>query len=63
METAVKHLVWVVSGWVKVQSAATAPVGASDTAATKTAGIVPDRYINSEVYVLIDFLLVLFQFF
>src|ERR1700730_8294406 len=60
METAVRHVVWVVSGWVKVQSAATAPVGASDTAPNKTAGIAPDRHINSRLYALIDFLLVTF---
>jgi hypothetical protein len=57
METAVRHLVWVVSGWVKVQSAAMAPVGASDTAPNKTAGIAPDRHINNRLYALIDFLL------
>src|ERR1700726_471895 len=63
METAVRHLVWVVSGWLKVQSAAMAPVGASDTAPNKTAGIAPDRHINKQLYALIDFLLSLFQTF
>jgi hypothetical protein len=57
MGTAVRHLVWVVSGWVKVQSAATAPVGASDTAPNKTAGTAPDRHIDSQLYALIGFLL------
>jgi hypothetical protein len=56
-------LVWVVSGWVKVQSAATAPVGASDTAPNKTAGIAPGRHIHNQRYALIDFLLLLFQIF
>ena len=40
-----------------MQSAATAPVGASDTAPNKTAGIVPDGHIDSQVYALIEFLL------
>jgi hypothetical protein len=62
METAVRHLVWVVSGWAKVQSAATAPVGASDTAPNKTAGIAPDRHIDRRPYAVIDFLLSLFNF-
>jgi hypothetical protein len=55
MVTAVTHLVWVVSGGVKVQPAATAPVGVNDNAANKTAGIAPD------IYALIDFLLSTFQ--
>src|ERR1700675_251490 len=63
MKTAVRHLVWVVSGGLKVQSAAMAPVGASDTAPNKTAGIAPDRHINLQLYALIDFLLSLFQTF
>jgi hypothetical protein len=46
-----------------VQSAATAPVGASDTAPNKTAGIAPGRHINNQLYALIDFLLSLFQTF
>jgi hypothetical protein len=60
MEMAVKHLVWVVSGWAKVQSAATASVGASDTAPNKTAGIAADRHIDSQLCAFIEFLLSLF---
>jgi hypothetical protein len=60
METAVTHLVWVASGGVKVQSAAAAPVGASDTAPNKTAGTAPDRHIDSQLYAFIEFLLSLF---
>jgi hypothetical protein len=47
IKTAFTHLVWVVSGGVKVQSAATAFVGATDTAPNTIAGITPDKDINS----------------
>src|ERR1700757_3248144 len=63
MATAVTHLVWVVSGGVKVQSAATAPVGTSDTAPNKTAGIAPDRHIQRQLWTLIEFLLPFFRVF
>jgi hypothetical protein len=63
METAVTHLVWVVSGGVKVQSPATAPVDASDTAPNTMAGIAPGRHINGQLYALIDFLLLFSQIF
>jgi hypothetical protein len=52
-----------VSGGVKVQSAATAFVDASDTAPNKTAGITPVRDIKSGLMTLIDFLLLLLKFF